>query len=65
VGALASCLGAPATTLEVLTTGLGMPATSLEALQITLKQSGNDDIFFGNRTGVPGNHSYYLSFNEF
>jgi len=24
-----------------------------------------NDIFFGNVAGVPGNHCYYLSFNDF
>jgi len=43
---------------------LGMPATSLGPPQITVEQSGKN-IFFGNAAGGPGNHSYYLSFNDF
>jgi len=39
---------------------LGAPSTSLGAPQITVKQSGKNDIFLGNVSGVPGNHSYYL-----
>jgi len=42
----------------------GAPATSLKALWITVEQSGKHNIFFGNATGVPGNHSYYLLFNN-
>ena len=51
-------LGAP-------TTSLGAPATSLGACRITVEQSGRNNIFFGNAASVPGNHSYYLSFNDF
>ena len=36
---------------------LGAPATNLGAPQITVKQSGENDIFLA---GAPGNHSYYL-----
>ena len=43
---------------------LGAPATSLGAPQITVDQSGKNNIFFGNAAGAPGNHSYYLSFNN-
>jgi len=49
-------LGVPMTSLGVLT-------TCLEAPQITIEQSGKNDIF-GNVAGGPGNHSYYLSFND-
>jgi len=42
---------------------LGVPATSLGAPRITVEQSGKN-IFFGNAAGGPGNHSYYLSFND-
>jgi len=51
-------LGAPGTIL-------GVPAASLEAPQITVEQSGKNNIFFGNAAGAPGNHSYYLLFNDF
>ena len=51
-------LGAPATSL-------GAPATSLGAPQITVEQSGRNNIFFGNTAGAPVNDSYYLSFNDF
>jgi len=44
---------------------LGAPATSLGAPPITEEQSGKNNIFFGNAAGAPGNHSYYLSFNDF
>ena len=55
---LATSLGAPATSL-------GLPATSLGAPRMTGEQSGKNNIFFGNTAGAPGNHSYYLSFNNF
>jgi hypothetical protein len=48
-------LGAPATNLIA-------PATSLGALQITVEQSGK---IVARDAGVPGNHSYYISFNDF
>jgi len=44
---------------------LGAPGTSLGALRITVEQSGKNKIFFGNAAGAPGNHSHYLSFNDF
>jgi len=65
LGAPATSLGAPATTLGAPATSLGAPATSLGAPPITVEQSGNNNIFFGNAAGAPGNHSYYLSFNDF
>jgi len=37
----------------------------LGAPQITVKQSGKNDIIFANGAGATGNHSYYLSFNDF
>ena len=58
-------LGVPATGLGVPTTSLGEPVTSLGAPQITVEHSARNNIFFGNTAGVPGNHSYYLSFNDF
>jgi len=36
----------------------------LRACWITVEQSGKN-IFFGNPAGAPGNHSYYLLFNDF
>jgi len=51
-------MGAPTTTL-------GMPATTLGALPLTVLQSARNNLFFGNTVGAPGNHSYYLSFNDF
>jgi len=36
----------------------------LGARWITVEQSGKN-IFFGNAAGAPGNHSYYLLFNDF
>jgi hypothetical protein len=41
------------------------PATSLGAPRITAEQSGKNNIFFGHAAGAPGNHSYYISFNDF
>jgi len=58
LGALATILGVPATSL-------GAPATSLGTPRMTVEQSGKNNVFFGNAAGVPGNHSYYLSFNDF
>jgi len=51
--------------LGVPATRLGAPMTSLGAPQITVEQSGRNNIFCGNTAGAPGNHSYYLSFNDF
>jgi len=65
LGALATRLGVPMTGLGAQMTSLGAPMTSLGAPRITVKQSGKNDIFFGNVAGEPGNHSYYLSFNNF
>jgi len=36
----------------------------LGARWITVEQSGKN-IFFGNAANAPGNHSYYISFNDF
>jgi len=44
---------------------LGVPVTSLGACPITVEQSGKNIIFFGNAAGLPGNHSYYILFNNF
>jgi len=60
-------LGGRATRLGAPTTGLGAPrsaGTTLGAPQITVKQAGKNNIFFGNAAGAPGNHSYYISFNN-
>jgi len=65
LGAWATRLGAPATSLGAPTTSLGAPVTSLGAPLITVEQSGKNNIFFGNTAGAPGNHGYYLSFNDF
>jgi hypothetical protein len=62
--ALATSLRGPATRLRALATTLGAPATSLGAPRITVEQS-EKNIFFGNAAGAPGNHSYYLSFNDY
>ena len=63
-------LRAPATSLRKLATSLGAPVTcrgapttSLGAPRLTVEQSGKNSIF-GNAAGVPGNHSYYLTFNN-
>ena len=65
LGALPSGLGEPATWLGALTTSLGALASSLGAHQITVVQTGKHNIFFRNTAGTAGNHSYYLSFNNF
>ena len=59
----ATSLGAAATSLGAPTTSLGALATSLEAPQITVEQS-EKNVLFGNAASAPGNHSYYLSFND-
>jgi len=43
---------------------LRVTATCLGTSQITVEQSRNNNIFFGNTAGAPGNHSYYLLFND-
>jgi hypothetical protein len=48
-----------------MATHLWAPETSLGAPQITVKQLGKHIIFTGNAAGAPGNHSYYLSFNDY
>ena len=65
LGAPVTSLEAPATSLGAPATSLGVPATSLGAPQITVEQSGKNNIYFLNAAGAPGNHSYYLSLNEF
>jgi len=57
-GSTAEHRRAPATSLGALTTSLGAP-------RITVEQSVKNIIVFGNAAGAPGNHSYYLSFNDF
>ena len=58
-------LGAPATSLGVRRRSLSVPMTGLGAPPIAVEQSGKNNIFFfGNAAGAPGNHSYYLSFNN-
>jgi len=58
-------LTAPATGRGAPMTSLGAQATSLSAPQITVEKSGRNNIYFGCTAGAPGNHSYYLSFNNF
>jgi len=65
LGSPMTSLGVPATCLGSPMTSLGALATSLGAPQITVEQSGKNDVFFGNAAGAPGNHRYYLSFNNF
>ena len=57
--------GCPWEHLGAWATRLGAPATSLGAPRSTVEQSGKNNIFFGNTAGAPGNHGYYLSFNDF
>jgi len=63
-GALVTCLGAPPASLGAPATLLGAPPASLGAPRITVEQSGKNNIIFGNVAGAPGNHAYYLSFND-
>jgi len=63
--AAATSLWAQATSLGAQATSLGAQATSLGAPRITVEQSEKNNILFGNAAGAPGNHSYYLSFNDF
>jgi len=65
LGALATHLGALATHLGAHAKRLGTPRTSLGACQITIVQSGKNIFFVGNAAGAPGNHSHYISFNDF
>jgi len=46
-------------------TSLGAPVTILGAPHITVEQSGKYNLLFWNAAGAPGNHSYYLLFNNF
>jgi hypothetical protein len=50
--------------LRAPATNLGAQATCLGAPRITVEQSGKNNIFLGNAAGAPGNHRYYLSFND-
>jgi hypothetical protein len=52
------------TSLRVPMTSLGAPTTILGAPRVTVEPFGKN-IFFGNTAGAPGNHSYYISFNNF
>jgi len=58
LGALMIILGAPTTSLGTLPPCLGAPQTTVE-------QFGKNNIFFGNAAGAPGNHSYYILYNNF
>jgi len=64
LGAQATSLRAPVRSLRAPATSLGAPAPSLGAPRITVEQSGKNNTFFGNAVGAPGNHSYYISFND-
>jgi len=63
-GVPTTSLRAPMTTLAAPITNLRAPVTSLRAPRITVERSGKNNIFFANAAGAPGNHSYYLSFNN-
>jgi len=56
----ANSLGVPATSLGVPATNLGALAPSLEALRVTVEQSENNTIVFGNAAGVSGKYTYHL-----
>jgi hypothetical protein len=61
----ATGLGEPMPNLGVPKRSLGALVTSLGAPQIAVELSGKNNILFGNTAGGHGNHSYYLSFNNF
>jgi hypothetical protein len=63
--ALATSLEVRVNSLKDLATTLRVPGTSLEAPPIAVEQSGKTTILFGNFAGAPGNHKYYVSFNNF
>jgi hypothetical protein len=65
LGAPVNNRGVLATNMRALATNLGVLVTGPGAPRITVEQSGKNNIFFGNAAGAPGNHSYYLSFNNF
>jgi hypothetical protein len=54
----------PATSQGALANRMGAPRTNLRACRITVEQSRNNTILFGNNAGAPGNDSYYLSLND-
>jgi hypothetical protein len=62
LGTRTTSLGVPTTHLGAPATSLRAPATTLGAPSITVKRSGK--YVFQNAAGIPGNHSYYLSFND-
>jgi hypothetical protein len=67
-------LGAPTTTLGAPTTTLEAPGSAGDKPGSAGDMSGSasndstavweNNIIFGNAAGAPGNHSYYLSFND-
>jgi hypothetical protein len=62
--AMVTSLGAAVTSLRVAVTRLGAPATCVRSPRITVEQS-RKIILFVNTAGAPGNHSDYLSFNDY
>jgi len=58
VGCTWEHLGVPKTILGAPSTSLAAREISLGPPQITVKQSGNNFILFGNAAGAPGNYSY-------
>jgi len=67
MGVVVISLGIPRSTREnfgCTREHLGVPATGLGAPQLTVEQSGMNTIFFANGASAPGNHSYYLLFND-
>jgi hypothetical protein len=65
LGRPAKSLGVPVTSLGVPATLLAVPVTSLGSLQIIVAKSEKYNVLFGIAAGARGNHSYYLSFNDF
>jgi len=54
-------LGVPTVCLGAPTPSLGVPGSTSNHC----RADWENDIFFGNVAGAPGNYSYYLSFNDF
>jgi hypothetical protein len=55
----------PSEKLGAPTTNLGVPVSAGNTPGSAGDKSGKNNILFGNAAGAPGNHSDYLSFNDF
>jgi len=68
LGVPKTSLGALMINLEVAMTSLGASGSASDKPGSTSNDCEGDwenDIFFGNIAGAPGNHWYYLLFNNF